>query len=275
MKWACVGVSKKEKMRFECLQKHLGSDHEVSFMEWRQDGDWEADLRGFQHIRWGEDIQVDVSKRLKAHSTWTALLGVTDGMVTRDGRWWPLCASYEALCQTVTDLGEGLDIQGSAFVSGTGASARAGIAALFRNGFRKFRLVALNLESAEGLVRDIRLKFFGIDLEVVPADMIVLLAGVSSVFVNTLSEDEAPDLVQEISYLNFLKRPGAIIDANMFTKQTLLLKEAMDSAIPMVDGWDLAARIDSLWTKWAFSKELDHATYGKDLKTAALNLRTD
>ncbi len=257
MKWACCGVNGLEKWRYERLQEELGSDHELVFLDWKDGADWDQELAGFHHVRWGESFQMAVSKQLKAHSTWTALLGTTDGMVLRDSRWWPLCASYEALWQTFTALGQGIDLDDSAFIDGTGAMARAGIAALFKCGFRRFRIPTESVEISQALVKDIRVRFLGIELEMVPIDKIVLLAGISSVFINTLRPDEAPELSKEISYLNFLKRPGALINTGLYTKPTTLLKEAADTDVSIVDGWHIAARVDSLWAEWAFKKKLD------------------
>jgi len=269
MKWAYCGVSEVEKWRMEQLQSILGSAHELISLEYQEGVDWDQVLGAvpdLKHVRWGEAIQMPVSKSLKVHSSWTALLGLADGMILRDSRWWPLCAAYEVIGQRITSIGEGLDMQASAFVSGTGAMARAGVAALFRAGYRKFRILATDVEEAEGMLRDVSVKFFGIDVEIVPPEKIVLLAGVSSIFFNTLTEVQAPELVTEISYLNFLKRPGALIDATLCDKQTLLLKEATDSQIPTLDGWHLAARIDALWVEWAFGTKIDIASYEKLLR---------
>jgi hypothetical protein len=277
MKWACCGVSEIEKMRMEQLQSVLGSGHELVFIEYKEGADWDkefAAIPDLKHVRWGESVQVVVSKSWKIQSTWTALLGLSDGTILRDGRWWPLCASYEVICQRITSIGEGLDMHASAFISGSGAMARAAIAALFRSGFRKFRILATDDKEAEVLLHDISVKFFGADVEVVPPEKIVLLAGVSSLFFNTLTEAQAPDLVTEISYLNFMKRPGALMDSTVNDKQSLLLKEARESAIPTLDGWHLAARIDALWVEWAFGIKIDIAAYENLLRESHSKIST-
>jgi len=265
MKWACAGVSAKEKWRISRLQELLGDSHEMAVLDWQSGADIEKLAAGFQHLRWGEASQLEAAKAMTVQSAWTALLGVCDGMILQGGRWWPLCASYEAFCQTFTGLGSALDTDSSAFVAGAGSMARAAIAALFKSGFRKFRVTSQASELSAGLIHDMQLKFFGLDMQVVPMNKIVLLAGVSSVFVNTLSADDAPEVEQEIAYLNFLKRPGAVIDSTLFARQSVLMKEALGSGIPGVDGWQLAARIDALWAKWAFSKDIDVEAYAKIL----------
>lgn len=272
MKWACCGVSAREKWRFEQLQSVLGGEHSLTVLEYKPDLNWQNELKEFGHVRWGEMVQVPVTKTWPVQSTWTALLGVTDGVVFRDSQWWPLCAAYEAIGQTITGIGEGLDMQASAFISGTNGSARAAIGALFRAGFRKFRVLPIDFEMGSNLLQEVHIKFFGIDVELVPPEKIVLLAGVSSIFVNNLTEEEAPELVKEISYMNFLKRPGAIIDTSLYSKQTVLLKEAVESEIPTVDGWSIAARVDALWAEWAFNKKIDIAAYEKQLREGAASI---
>lgn len=272
MKWAACGLNPREKWRMEQLRAALCGDHELTVLEYKADAEWPKVLDGFTHVRWGEAIQIEVNKAWPIQSTWTALLGITDGMVFRDSRWWPLCASYEALGQTVTSIGEGLDMQASAFISGALGPARAAVGALFRAGFRKFRILPTDHQRGECLVNEVKVKFFGIDIELVPPEKIVLLAGVSSIFVNTLIEEDAPDLIKECSYLNFLKRPGAIIDMSLYSKQTVLLKEAADSEIPTVDGWTIAARIDALWAEWAFGVTLDAVAYERQLRDGCGNI---
>lgn len=266
MKWAACGANELEKERFQRLQAKLGAGHELTFIDWAPDSDPTAVDPSIQHVRWGEHIQVAVCKRLTAKSAWTALLGLADGMILRNGKWWPLCASYEALSKTCAELGSNLDSASSAFISGAGPMARAAIASLFKFGFRKFRISAVKPEDCDTLINEMRGRFFGADIERVPMNKIVLLAGVSSVFVNTVSQEEAPDLSQEVSYLNFLKRPGAIIDTGYTKIDSQLLKEAVDSAIPAVDSWHMAAAVDAFWVKWAFGADLDLESYAVSLR---------
>src|ERR1700719_4496659 len=128
MKWLVLGARETEKPRFEKLNGLLGS--ELVFQDWDPKADVDLAYPDFQHVRWGQDVQVEATRALKRHSTWTSLLGVADGMVFRGERWWPLCASYEAFSQMLNRLGPALDTSVSAFVTGTGGMARAAIAGL-------------------------------------------------------------------------------------------------------------------------------------------------
>jgi hypothetical protein len=260
MKWAAVGVSEIEKSRFEKLSKAIGTPNELTFLDWKPEDDFLKQFGEYVHVRFGESVQPECAKRLQVHSSWTSLLGVTDGMMIREGRWWPLCASYEAICAILFEFGKALDFTHCTFVSGAGASARAGIAALSKCGFRGFKIAGVG-SAAEELAKDLRVNFFGIDIEVVPVDKIVMLAGVCSVFLNTATQEEFPTLTQELSYLNFLKRPGVIVDTTLVKTGSVFLKEAEDSGIPSIDGWRMAARADSLWAQWAFGAKIDEVAY--------------
>lgn len=266
MKWLGCGVTPLEKRRLERLQAAIGGDHEVVFSDWQPGSDPTQIESTIQHVRWGRGIQLEVCKLLKAQSAFTALIGMADGMLLRQGKWWPLCASYEALSLTFTSMGQGLDIGSSAFVSGAGPMARVAIAALFKMGYRKFRITAVDPDQCQTLINDLKARFFGAEIVQVSMNKIVLLAGVSSVFVNTVSEDDEPELSQEVSYLNFMKRPGAIVDTCLTKTEARIMKEAKDSMIPSVDCWQVAAKVDALWAKWAFGHELDQEKYIQALR---------
>jgi hypothetical protein len=264
-KWSVCGASAGEKLRFEKLQEQLTSVAELHFSDWENSANWNRKFEGFKLVRWGEEHQPELAKLFNVQSSWIALLGVTDGMVYRDRRWWPLCGAFEALCLTLLDLGKSLDPSGSAFISGGGSMARAAIAALFKCGFRKFFLAGVsdNLQ----FVEDIKVKFFGISIEIVPTERVVVLAGVSSIFVNTLTDQMGAQLSEELAYLNFLKRPGAVVDTAMSGVESVLLTESRGANIPTVDGYEIAARVDELWVEWAFGMKLDRKLYLKRLRS--------
>ena len=223
-------------------------------------------LEEFHHVRLSNRIAEPLLKNLKVQSSWTTLLGVVDGMVKTSHGWWPLCALYESFGQLLIDLGQDLDMSASTFVAGAGSAARITIASFFKAGCKKFIVTGFDAEEAERALTDVRRRFFGMNIQFVPMDKIVLLPGECSVAVNCTPSVEENELLRELSYLNFLKRPGLLIDLTMGGQPSILVQEAKDAGVRVVNGFELAARTDVLWAQWAFQTALSREVYQKRLE---------
>lgn len=214
-------------------------------------------LEMYDHIRLSSRVAPGVMKHLKFQSSWTTLLGVVDGMNRVPGGWWPLCGLYESFSQILISLGADLDARGSVLVAGAGAAAKTAIAAFFRAGFQNFQVTNFREEQGNQLISEVRQRFFGLNISWVPMEKIVLLPGETSVLVNCTPSVEENALLTELSYLNFLKRPGFLFDLGR--RQSILLQEAADAGVRLVNGIDIAARTDVLWAKWGFQTEIELA----------------
>ena len=226
-------------------------------------------LEKFDHVRLSSRYAPQILPQIKVQSSWITTLGVSDGMVKGEKGWWPLCALYESFGKHLFDLGPRLDNRGSALIAGAGGAARVAIAALFKTGFREFLLTNSNADEAQRTIQDVRSKFFGLNLQWIPTERIVLLPGESSILVNCTPSVEENALLVELSYMNFLKRPGFLFDLSLSSKPSILVQEALDAGVSVLSGVQIAARADLLWAKWAFDTELDLDSYLKDF-TAVL-----
>ncbi len=223
-------------------------------------------LENFHHVRMHSRIGTDILKRVKVQSSWTTLLGVIDGMVKSQGQWWPLCAMYESYGQMLIELGAQLDKHGNVLIAGAGGAARIAIAAFFKAGFRNFIVTNFQEEEAASMIKEVRGKFFGLDIQWIPMERIVLLPGESSVLVNCTPSVEENALLIELSYLNFLKRPGFLFDLSRSQKPSVLVQEALDADVTVLSGTQIAARSDVHWAKWAFQVDLPLAEYFKSFE---------
>jgi shikimate 5-dehydrogenase len=269
--WTSLSPVSEDK-RWENLSRHLTEKGVANqYVPWQGSLEPFADLKSlesFHHVRMHSRIGADILKHVKVQSSWTTLLGVIDGMVKSQGAWWPLCAMYESYGQMLIELGANLDKHGSVLVAGAGGAARIAIAAFFKSGFRNFLVTNFQAEEAEAMIADVRAKFFGLDIKWVPMEKIVLLPGESSVLVNCTPSVEENALLIELSYLNFLKRPGFLFDITRSPKPNVLVQEALDADVTVLTGIDLAARSDLHWAKWAFQADLSMDEYRKSFEQA-------
>jgi shikimate 5-dehydrogenase len=223
------------------------------------------DLNPFDHVRLSSRIAPHVLKSLRVQSSWITLLGVFDGMVKTHQGWWPLCALYEAFGQILIQLGSDLDTRGNVFIAGAGGAARTAMIAFFKAGFTNFLVTNFDPEEAEKMMADVRAKFFGLKTQWVPMEGIVLLPGETAVLINCTPSVEENPLLVELSYLNFLKRPGYLIELSRSKKPSVLVQEAQDVGVRVTGGVDVAARADVLWAEWAFKTKLDFSKYHREL----------
>ncbi len=269
-KWTALG-SNNEEARWKAFSQMLQEKGVANeYVPWTGDAPEAltdlSQLESFDHCRLSSGVSMNVVKHVKVQSSWTTLLGVVDGMNKTPLGWWPLCALYESFGPLLIDLGQELDTRGNVVVAGAGGTARIAIAAFFKAGFQNF--LVTNIDSAEALklIKEVKSRFFGMNIQMVPLEGIVLLPGESSVLINCTPSVEDNKLLTELSYLNFLRRPGFLFDLSRSFKPSILMQEAKDAGVRTVSGVELAARTDSLWAKWAFQVDLDLAAYQDRLR---------
>lgn len=262
-RWTSISPTNEE-YRWKLLSKHL-ADMGVAneYVNWSGATDVIdlETLKDFDHVRVSTRLGAEALAKVKVQSSWATLIGVVDGMTKVDGQWWPFCALYESFGQILIRIGQKLELRGNVMIAGAGGIARISVAAFFKAGFKKFLIANRDPMEAEELVREVKKKMFGLEIDYVPMGQIVLLPGESSVIVNCSPTQEDSPLVMELSYLNFLKRPGFLFDTSRHPKFSTLVQEALESGVEVVDGVEIAARADALWAKWAFQTELPLADY--------------
>ncbi len=271
--WTTLSPTNEDK-RWQLLSRYL-TDAGVAneFVPWSGPNEAVQDLSllsGFDHVRISSRFGPQILQHIKVQPSWITLLGVVDGMVKRDSAkgpaWWPHCALYESFGRLLLNLGADLDTRGSVLIAGAGGTARVAIAAFFKAGFRNFLLTNFNADEAEQSIKEVNAKFFGLSLQWVPMEKIVLLPGESSVLVNCTPSVEENALLVELSYMNFLRRPGFLFDISRSSKPSVLVQEANDAGVTVIAGSRIAAHADVLWAKLAFNAELKLAEYLKDFE---------
>lgn len=269
-RWTSLGVVN-EDPRWRALSEAVTAKGVANeYVPWTGSIDTLTDLtvlEEFAHVRISSRVSNAVLEHLKVRSSWVTLLGVVDGMNLTPHGWWPLCGLYQTFGDLLVELGQGLDKRGSVLVAGAGGAARIAIAAFFKAGFQNFILTNFVEEEANALIKEIKSKLFGLTIQWVPMERIVLLPGESSVLCNCTPSVEENPLLVELSYLNFLKRPGTLFDLSRSGKPSLLVQESKDAGVHVVDGLEFAARTDVLWAEWAFGAKLELQSYREQLNT--------
>lgn len=275
-KWTVLGSRSVERWQLlsEAITAAGGQNHFEPWTQSMDDFNGLVALKPYDHVRISSRVAAQVMKYVPVQSTWTTLLGVIDGMNQTPHGWWPLCALYESFGHVLVEIGQELDKRGNVLVAGAGSAARIAIAAFFKSGFSSF--LVTNTDEAEGLnlVREIKARFFGMTVEWVPMDRIVLLPGESSVICNCTPNSKDNFLLKELSYMNFLRRPGFLFDLELNAEPGVFMQEARDAGVRSISGLELAARTDALWAQWGFQTAINTASYQERLFTLLARLTT-
>lgn len=266
-RWTAISPTVEDE-RYKLLAEYLRKKGvENEYVSWTGSTETVDNLDAFNefyHVRLSSQIGVQALGAMKVQSSWATLLGVVDGMVQTRNGWWPLCSLHECFSQLIIQFGAGMDAHSGVFIVGAGGAARIAVAAFFKGGFNHFLLTNHKVEAGHATIEDIKRKFFGLKIDWVPKERIVLLPGENSVLVNSTPTTADNVLITELSYLNFLKRPGFLFDLNRTAKNSQLVQEAIETQVTVVGGVDIASRCDVIWAKWAFGVDLDLGSYSQD-----------
>lgn len=186
---------------------------------------------------------------------------------------WPRSLLTDALKQSVFRRAKGLDQRAWSLVTGVSPLTRAAMVAIFEIGYRSLRLVHTpEEEDAARKIREDFAKFcFGFEVELQKRAELTLTPNNGSLLVNVEDLAADADLLQTLLYLNFLHRPGLVVDLSE-TKpgDSQLLKEAALSGFGTVSGIEVRSEWDLLLLRQiGIPCDLDVASYHERLATLA------
>lgn len=271
--WLEVSLEPYEK-RYQCLSEQMSSvgiENQFSAQKMPIDeASWQVlktQLSRMDGIRLGRGWGEGILRSLPDHSVHVSRLGAADCLIKADGRWWPQSAAYQGLLEVSSQHGQYFDLTSTALIVGAGAMARTSIAVLFREGFKKFGLTALDRDRGLKLIEQMQRVFLGAEFKFIPKDELILLPGIYGIVVNTTPSTSDNQLLQELSYFNFLAPSGIAMDLYFDPAVTKFLLDAADVGARTIPGYLVAAATDRVWVKWALNKDLKESEYAEILKT--------
>lgn len=161
---------------------------------------------------------------------------------------WPRSLLTTALKHSVLRKKRSLDLRARALTTGVSPLTRAALLAIFEIGYRKASLVHTQDEApaAEKIREDFSKFCFGLQIELQKRSELTLAPNNGTLLLNVDDLEKDEDLLQTLLYLNFLHRPGIVVDASVpKATPSLLLKEAALSEFGTVteievhSEWDL------------------------------------
>jgi len=202
---------------------------------------------------------LDHFPRLPTHVNW---LATADSLVFESKEWWPRLYLYDSLRNLVVSHFRDLDISMEAYVVGANHMGRAAVAAMSGLGFSKISLVDEDEDKLKKEVAFLSRYLFGVRIEGVPTHLLTERNMPGSLTVNTMLLPDNGTVLTDLSYFNFMKTGGIVIDISECTSHNTLLEEAMQADLKTMSGLVVQAHRDVDILKKLFPQQyITHEDY--------------
>lgn len=163
-------------------------------------------------------------------------LQTTDSLVRENGEWWPRLSLPETLrSQIVNQFGD-LDISLNSYVIGASRRGRAAAVALVSLGYSRVSLVDEDETKLAREVALLRRYLFGVQIEAVPAQTLTVRESPGSLMLNTVQLQAESAILGDLSYFNFMKTGGVVVDISECSPFNHLLEEAGRANLKVLSG---------------------------------------
>jgi shikimate dehydrogenase len=223
--------------QFESLSKEQGWDIQFEYYsEFNTDLLKDADI-----VKIDMSLSAIVLRELKLQPTLVRNLQSTDFLIKEEGHWYPRVFLYEALKKVLVEYARGLDNRESAFVVGTAEEAMVSGAVLAHLGFRKIYFTGHDMAELKLKTELLKKNFFGIEFSTLDSGYLTAQTIGANIVVNTINIAEDKELLKDMSYFNYMKRRGFVVDLNLVPYHNPLLEEAQRAELRVVYPIPIAA----------------------------------
>lgn len=137
--------------------------------------------------------------------------------------------------------GRALDSRKKAYVAGVGPWAKLFSLLAVQLGFNSLEIVVEKIEDGEQMAAEMRRFCFGVEIQMIPHSELTLQPNNGAILVNTLDPAQYPEVIADLSYLNFLSLDGLVIETHETTGENTLVEETQNSKIALVEAADTQA----------------------------------
>jgi hypothetical protein len=168
-------------------------------------------------------------------ATDVAVLGFADAILIEPGH--PLRGIGvlpEAFVSAIAARKVSFELSRPAFIIGASEEAKVIAAGLSRLGFKRLMIVDSDDGKTEQVVKYLRRRLLGIEIEAVPRRTLTQIPNEAALAISVVEANDT-GMLEDISYLNFLRKSGVWIDWNSSTLETGLDKEIIEAGAHIFD----------------------------------------
>jgi len=201
------------------------------------------------------DLFKDISRRILESKK-------IDALFRNEGGVWPHCLMRDSLHQLIVQKANKLDTQARAYVTGSDSTMRVALSTAVQLGFSEVIILVDEVEMAESTLADAGRTFLLVKIHVLKNTELTLQPNNGSLLINTVKLDGREELIEDLSYLNFISLDGLVIDTNLFPLTHQLMAEAENVGLRTLSGAELRAQMDWSFLNKVFGKvSLDMKEY--------------
>ena len=163
-------------------------------------------------------------------------LGWADILLRQQKHLWPKLINRHALRLSVIQAADDLDSHSVGYVTGKGPMARLAAAVLIQLGFERLAIVSDSPELVKQELSFIQRKYFGIQIHFLSESEMTMQPNNGSIIINTISHDKESDILDDLPYLNYIKKQGLVVDLPFATGPNQLIDEAAHVGMRVLSG---------------------------------------
>lgn len=168
----------------------------------------------------------------------------SDAFMVASGRFWPRCLLLSALDEAIRKSATKLNTHAAVYITGHGPQVQPVLDVLIQLGFRKIYLCSSEGHQLERVVAQTSRKYFGVEVNVLDETQITRRPSEASLLINLCEPESYPDLFENLLYLNFLVRGGAVVDLTERRENDLLAHEVQQVEGILIGSEQVFGRVD-------------------------------
>jgi hypothetical protein len=173
-------------------------------------------------------------------------LGWADVLLHERAHLWPRLLQREALRLSIIRAAPDLDSHSVGYVTGKGPAARMVAAVLIQLGFENLAILSDDPARVAEELQGLKRKYFGIQIKFLSEPEMTLQPNNGSIIVNTLSHDVKSDILDDLPYLNYIKKEGLVVDLPLEKGPNQLIDEAKHVEMRVLNGITVRGQRDFL-----------------------------
>ncbi len=194
------------------------------------------------------ELSAKVFPDLTIVPTQVRLLRCFDSLFQENGKLYPRVIIAQALHDVLVERAKDLDTRTPAFVIGEGEFARIATVVLAEMGITEVYLVGRQPAVSQHAL-DLKKSFFGIQFNILPLEELTMQSVSAGIIINTVDLNEQKDLLTDLSYFNFMKGDGYVMDLNLNIENHQLLEEAERADLRVLPPAQVYSALTLRWLK--------------------------
>lgn len=194
----------------------------------------------------GFSVSDQILSGLATIPTLVRLTDSFDSFIREGDTWYPRLLIFEALRTLVVDKIPDLDNRASGYIVGDNQEARIAAAIMADLGFSTIFVASDNEKNLSRLIEQLQRNFIGIDFKGVEAKSVISQKIQAGFLINCIDLTEQEDLKEDLSYFNFMKANGLVLDLEQ-ANDCSLLEEASRASLRVISTADIYLQRDLLF----------------------------